>query len=421
MKILERGTKLQRKLFLIIFIGLLLTLERYYIGIIPFIDKWFLPISFVILVICLFFLYIIIFISMLIQLFKKFVLNKRFFEKTTINKYFGKYALGLLGTIVGTFFLFWLFILNPYYKVEIVNKSNLDIEGAYISTSFSNELPAPNFGLIKSGNSETLRFKNIEEFPNTFYRKISLTYYMDDVPYEINKKTSFLRTKFIIDGKHYYKSDLNCEHSFDIKEINGKNIWIEKFNFCDKLLKNYTINIVDAIQDGATTHLLINTPKKYRIKKAQRILYWYPSIWSKMEDDLIQYIRFDDFLFQTTENLRVLSPSEAQKETLEGRTYNNVIQYSNIDYNNYDLSFFKNIDEKRFRKSLESHLLNYANKEDEINKWLQYSKKYSKGAFLDKSNEFFSLDCYDVYIKITFDSETGDFIRVLHDEIQIGN
>jgi len=428
MQKLERQVIIQNKILFILFIGLVLAAERYYVGIIPFTDGWILPVVFLISIICLIVLQFLTF-SLLAFQFSKKVFQKKKIEKST-SKHIKKYVFSVFVSIGVFFFLVWFSLFNGYYKVEVINKSTQNAENIAISTSFtSDQISGLNLGSLTSHTSKTWSLKNLEDFPQTFKRKMTLKFKIGNEQKEISQQTSFLRTKFTIDDKHNFTSDLNCEQSIDLnyKAIDGQDRLLTTINLCDKSLEKYTIDI-ERFDDNNGAYIIINTPRDLRIKKAERILYWYPSIWAKQDDDLIQFIRLDDFLFQTTEQLRILSSSEAQDELLKDGTDNNVIYYSNIKLRDNDMSFFQNIEKKAIKKSIDSELkrpsfnyLNIENKQYEKEKWLKYPEEYTKGMFLDKSNDIFEVNCFDVYVKITFDNEKADYVRVLHQEKNIGN
>lgn len=426
MQLLQKGIKIQKYLFSILLIGLILSLERYYFGAIPFTSGYLLPIIFSLVYISLLFLYILVLFLITFQICR--VLFKKKSLKN-ILPYVLKFTVGLTLSI-------GILVLNLYllcfHKIEIHNQTNQLAKDITITTSFTSrvndEISGLIIGEIKSKSSETWDLINLEDIPFiTPNQKLTLGYKIGNQQKTETKQTSFLRTNFIINGKSNSNLDIDCNTELNYKEVNKKNTLITTVNLCDNLLKKYTIDI-DRFDDSNGAYLIINTSKNYQIKKVERILYWYPSIWSKQDDKLTQYIRLNNLQLQTTENLKVLKPVDAEKEIMVFSTNNNVILYNDPKVNSYDLSYFRDIDKKMITTEIEYELnndvdiyLNEKNKQFEKDRWLQYSKEYSKGVFLDESNNNFDINIFDIYLKITFEGESGDYVRALHQDIIIGN
>jgi len=423
MKYLLIGIKLQKYLLFLLLIGFALSLERYFIGVIPFTDSYIIPSIIMVYFSCSLILYICVVILILFQTLKKVF----FVSDISSKKFFIKYSIGILIWLCSLPFFFYLL---THHKVEIINNAKENITNIRISTSFTSQIDdkmaGMNLGNIEKNNSKVWELINLEDHPySMFKREITLKYNISNDQKQLQKRTSLFRTKFIIDNNA--KLNINCETQLNYIEINNKPILTTTINLCQSLLKNYTIDI-ERFDDSNSSFLIINTPKQYKIKKVERIIYWYPSIWSPPEDNLIQYLKLSDLLFQTTENLRILNTRETEDEILSNETYNNVFFYSDIDQKKYDLNFFSNLEKDKILKSIKSKLntpkesyTNYSNSQNERGKWLNYLEKYSKGDFLNISNEMFSTDYFDIYLKITFEGESADYVRVLHQVRNIGN
>ena len=426
MQLLQKGIKIQKYLLFILLIGLILSLERYYIGAIPFTSGYLMSIIFSLVYTSLLFLYIFVLFLITFQIFRVLLKKK---SLKNILLFAIKFTLGL--TLSIGILVFNLYLLR-FHKIEIHNQTNQLAKDITITTSFNSrvndEISGMILGKIKSKSSETWDLINLEDLPFIMpNQKLTLRYKIGNQQKTETKQTSLLRTNFIINGKFNSNLNIDCNIGLNYREVNNKNTLITTVNLCDNLLKKYTIDI-DRFDDSNGAYLIINTPKNYQIKKVERILYWYPSIWSKEDNKLKQYIRLNNLQFQTTENLKVLKPVDAEKEIMEFSTNNNVILYNDPKVNNYDLSYFRNIDKKTITAEIEYKLnndvdiyLNEENKQFEKDRWLQYSKEYSKGLFLDESNNNFDINIFDVYLKITFEGKSGDYVRVLHQDIIIGN
>ncbi len=238
-----------------------------------------------------------------------------------------------------------------------------------------------------------------------------------------------------------------CTDKVNEISINGKEKLILTINLCEDRLKKYTIE-TDVLDIGSEDKFIrINTPKEYKIKKVERILYWYPTIWSsekiKTKYSLVQYIQLKDLQHQTTEILDVIKKDTNVDSEIDSHfdqrhltygnhiddnsdedkiyynnhynTYDNVFLYTTPNINKLNLKRLKQLNKQRLKKSLS--LL----KTEEKNEWLKYLSMFRKGIFFDRSNRIFELHYFDIYIKITFQGEKGDYVRVLHQKRQIGN
>lgn len=235
--------------------------------------------------------------------------------------------------------------------------------------------------------------------------------------------TVFLLITFILGDTPETTDSADTYREWQYNELDGGGAMGDEINLTDATLSKDTIEIYEP--DIATTHLQIITPDKYQIKKAERILYWYPCVWSNIEDELLQFITVQDLLFPTTEKLQILSPTEAEEKTFESGTYNNIIAFNHPIENDYDLSFFRSISTAQLKqgviKTLEQQGIN---DKREKSKWMSYLELYKKGEFDPNSmrgGEMFDVSYMDVYIRITLEGKKGDIVRVLHWKHIIGN
>lgn len=399
---------------------IILSMELYFVGILPFPGGNVLFALFVLLFILLFLLYIfLLFVALPWAFF-----NKKKIKLALLPRLYGlRIVFGMLAWLVCMIVV----VFQPYHRIMVVNKTNGFIDNITFKTSFTSNAEMLWHPILGVNKSTVFDLKNLEnESPITLYRKIVINYTVDNKHKSVSKKSSFLRTKVVIrDHSKSNPKNISCKNSMSYKKINDKLVLVVNLNLCSKLLETYTINLID-FETSSDSYLIVNTPYDYKIKKAERVLYWYPSIWSKADSHLLQYTKLRDLQYQTSEDLIILSTEGAEKLQLGSNTYGNVIQYINHYNIDYELDIFKNITKNELNKNLKTELNRAKQGENpltdvEKQEWMRYLNQYSKGDFLVDNRELFRVDCHDVYLKITFQGENGDYVRVLHKEIHIGN
>ena len=156
------------------------------------------------------------------------------------------------------------------------------------------------------------------------------------------------------------------------------------------------------------------------------MLHWYPSVWSDMDDDLLQYTKLTGMRYETTDEMKVLSVDEERFVTSPDVMYGNVIGYVSPNRADYDLSVYGDVSKDEVVEQLMVELKKpksgYQSLTDaEIGQWMGYMDEYAMGKFLNDEGSRFSVDYFDIYLRVTFEGDDGDFVKVLHSWVHVGN
>lgn len=166
-----------------------------------------------------------------------------------------------------------------------------------------------------------------------------------------------------------------------------------------------------------TLNLKIQTDAQ--IVKAEKLSYYYPTMWSDIDDDLIQFIYLYDQEAVVKEELNV---------------DNNIIQYPVGSSQNRSLveNNFRNITREEAMRSIENVPYTYQKRKrtpsyelenwsEEVDKWKKIASKLKKGDFVTPPNEPFSYDPETIELVVTFKDKNREFTKTFTDLVIIGN
>lgn len=166
-----------------------------------------------------------------------------------------------------------------------------------------------------------------------------------------------------------------------------------------------------------TLNLKIQTDAQ--VVKAEKLSYYYPTMWSDIDDDLIQFIYLYDQEAVVKEELNV---------------DNNIIQYPVGSSQNRSLveKNFRNITQEEAMRSIEnvpntyqkrkrSHSYELDNWSKEVDKWKKIASRLKKGDFVTLPNEPFSYDPETIELVVTFKDNDREFTKTFTDLVIIGN
>lgn len=169
---------------------------------------------------------------------------------------------------------------------------------------------------------------------------------------------------------------------------------------------------------GDSLKIKIETDAK--LIKAEKVIHYYPTMWAGPGDDVLQFI----YLF----NLECT-------DTLALSIYDDVINYPARLKRTESLlnEFFGNITRDQLLSSIElvpveyekkGTLLSYAGTtpwEADEKVWKRIARKYKSGEFITEPNEPFDISPYEIDLVVTFKGEKGEFTKIFHDEVYVGN
>ena len=158
-----------------------------------------------------------------------------------------------------------------------------------------------------------------------------------------------------------------------------------------------------------------------QIVKAEKITHFYPTIWSGLEDDVIQVIYLFDMEY---------------KDVLPLSVSDNTIEYHPEAYGSLKAinAHFDAITQNQLLAAIKQVPNEYKNKGTlmgyeyetkswnvDMKVWNKIAKKYTPGEFTNAENEPFEINPYEIELVVTFKDKNGEFTKVFRDEVVIGN
>ena len=412
--------KVHRFLLCALLLLIILMLEVYFIDILPFIGGNVLLVVFLVLsVFFLLFYLILLLVGLPCALFNK--------TKVATAELPKQYGLRFVGGVVAWLFSLAIIVFQPFHKVEVVNKTSGAIDNVVCNASFENSAvkkPLESLGVNKTKNFTLRGLGGLIDI--VYGNKVSVIFLQADKQKWMSRRSSFLRTKVVIrDYTASNPKEMDCEETmldyfFDFQYDMTMNV-----NLCNELMDKDTIAL-SYISNSPVGYIVLNTPYENRIKKVERVLHWYPSVWSGMGDNLMQYTKLTGLKYETTEEIKLLTLEEERKVTSKDITYGNVIGYKGPYRSDYDLSIFEDVSGNDVMKHLRAELNKPKRGYEpltnaEIDKWMGFLDEYDKGSFLNDGREHFRVHTHDIYLRVTFEGDDGDFVKVLHNWVQVGN
>ncbi|NLZ95018.1 MAG: hypothetical protein GX921_04230 [Bacteroidales bacterium] len=411
--------KTHRFLLGALFLLIILSVEVYFIDIVPFVNGERLLVAFLALSLLFLLFYLILLLVGLPWAF----FNKMKVSAAGLPE---RYGFRFVGGLFAWLSVLTMVVFQPFYRVEVLNKTGGDIGNVMCSASFGNGVakkPLESLGINKSKSFTVRGLGALGNF--AFDDKAVVKFLQNDKLKWVSGKSSFLRTKVVI--RDYSVSNpkaMDCEE--DVYDFHsGGGGMTMGINLCSEWMEMDTIAL-SYVSNSSIEYIVVNTPYENRIKRVERVLHWYPSVWSKMDDDLLQYTKLTNLKYVTTDEMKVLNLEEERYVISPDVIYGNVIRYVNPNRADYDLSVFKAISKDEVVEHLRTQLNKSKKGYDpltnaEIEQWMGYLDGYDKGSFLNDDWHHFRVHYYDIYLRVTFEGDDGDFVKVLHNWVHVGN
>ncbi len=411
--------KIHKYLLGALLVLIILSLEVLFVDILPLIDGRILFIMYLVLSL----LFVLFYIILLLVGLPWALFNRKRVAAAGLPH---RYGLQFVGGVLAWLLCLVTLAFQPYHSVEVVNETDDAIDNLRLDASFRKGASEKLVGSVGANKSASFIIKSLEDFEGlTLDRKLFVKFLQGGKEKWRSKKSSFLKTTMIIgDFSPSNPLEMNCdENVFYHFTDKGYEMTVD-MNLCRELMEEDT-TAISYLSNSPISYIVLKTPFLSRIKKVERVLDWYPSIWSELSADLLQFTKLDGLKYQTVDELKVLSFDEERDLEVGEYTFGNVIAYENPYRADYDLSCFKNISKEDVMKHLVAELNNpdsyRETSADQKQQWIDYLDDYSEGDFLDDDKGLFRVDYFDIYLRVTFEGDDADFVKVLHNWVHVGN
>lgn len=396
----------------------ILSVEVYFVDIVPFINGEWLLVGYLALSL----LFLLFYVGLLVVGLPWALLNRRKVAAAGLPKGYGLWFVWGLFT--------WLSVLllvafQPFYKVVVVNDTEGDIGNVVCSASFGSGVARVPLETMGRHQLKVFAVKGLGAFGNFILDDKAVVKFLQHGKQKwVSSESMFLRTEVVV--RDYSASNpkaMDCgQDVYDYYSGAGMTMGI---NLCSEWMEMDTIAL-SYISNSPVGYVVVNTPYENRIKRVERVLHWYPSVWSDMDDDLLQYTKLTGMRYETTDEMKVLSVDEERFVTSPDVMYGNVIGYVSPNRADYDLSVYGDVSKDEVVEQLMVELKKpksgYQPLTDaEIGQWMGYMDEYAMGKFLNDEGSRFSVDYFDIYLRVTFEGDDGDFVKVLHSWVHVGN
>ena len=194
-----------------------------------------------------------------------------------------------------------------------------------------------------------------------------------------------------------------------IIDINNSEAQFDTFNAHEIIGSNYAVN----------NPLKIKMKSDADIVKAEKITYYYPTIWAGKNDKVMQFVYLFNLSYKDVIPLKIVDG------IIDYPVRDNVIDKKYWDY-------FESITKEQMLASIDSVPDAYDHKNTsliyESNSWQLESKiwkrianKYKVGELTDETNEPFDVDPYEILLVVTFCKGDRTFTKTFCDEAVVGN
>ena len=272
--------KTHRFLLGVLLLLMILSVEVYFIDILPFLTGDRLLLAFLVLSL----LFILFYVILLLVGLPWTLFNKRKVTEAGLPRRYGlRFAGGLLAWLLSL----TIIAFQPFHKVEVVNITDGAIDNIVCDATFEKSATKKPFKSLDKNKSKSFTLRSLGGIGNLIYdNKVSIEFLQGNKQKWISKRSSFLRTRVVI--RDYTTSNpktMDCEQTmldylFDFEYNMTLNV-----NLCNELMQQDTIAL-SYISNSPVGYIVLNTPYENRIKKVERVLHWYPAVWSKMDDSL---------------------------------------------------------------------------------------------------------------------------------------
>lgn len=190
------------------------------------------------------------------------------------------------------------------------------------------------------------------------------------------------------------------------------------------------INGYEAI-DSFDAHEIIsvnyagNDPLKIKLKsdadivKAEKTIYYYPTIWSGTNDKVMQFVYLFNLGCKDVMSLKI------DDGIMDYPVSNNIVDSKCRD-------FFESITKDQMLASIDSIPEAYNHKktsliyesyswQSESKVWKRIANRYIVGELTDEANEPFDVDPYEIMLVVTFCKGDSTFTKTFCDEAVVGN
>ena len=189
----------------------------------------------------------------------------------------------------------------------------------------------------------------------------------------------------------------NLSKSINLKDVKDSITWI----YVDGLNECFSIN-----EDQGN----LSIDSKYKLLGAKLIINFLPTIWSDMEDNVLQYIQFPSFMSVGITDVPIDS----------GQTV--LLLYKNLSSLPENVrSYMSGITKEDLLASLEANEFEIEVPEAEKRTWKKYISEYKPGMFLEEDNGKFDVNPGSFVLQLTLKGKKGIHVVNLCDKIIIGN
>lgn len=306
----------------------ILSVEVYFIDIVPFIDGNWLLVGYLALSL----LFLLFYVGLLVVGLPWALLNRRKVAAAGLPKGYGLWFVWGLFT--------WLSVLllvafQPFYKVVVVNDTEGDIGNVVCSASFGSGVARVPLETMGRHQLKVFAVKGLGAFGNFILDDKAVVKFLQHGKQKwVSSESMFLRTEVVV--RDYSASNpkaMDCgQDVYDYYSGAGMTMGI---NLCSEWMEMDTIAL-SYISNSPVGYVVVNTPYENRIKRVERVLHWYPSVWSDMDDDLLQYTKLTGMRYETTDEMKVLSVDEERFVTSPDVMYGNVIGYVSPNRADYE-------------------------------------------------------------------------------------
>lgn len=183
----------------------------------------------------------------------------------------------------------------------------------------------------------------------------------------------------------------------------------------EEVFDAHNLICTDFIGESLKIKILSNA----EIIKAVKITSYYPTIWSGMHDELIQFIYLFDLGYKDVHPLIVengiieypaygLGAEAALKDHFRRITKNQIF------------SSIRKVPSEYERKT--AHLIfEYNSWQSEKATWDEITREYAPGDLTNTDNSPFEIEPYEIDLVVTFKGGKCEFTKTFHDEAIIGN
>ncbi|MEN9547697.1 MAG: hypothetical protein RIR12_288 [Bacteroidota bacterium] len=245
------------------------------------------------------------------------------------------------------------------------------------------------------------------------------------------------------------KCNIETSDLITYSDENGEEMYylFYKYAICDSLLIEDTIDMnfyTSSHEDIQNSFISFELPKGYQVNKIERITNFYASIWNDSQN-VGQFLKLNNSKYTTKIDLPFLNKKKLKRKTDE-KTSNNSRRasiklraaYKNL-LNAKVLIFYPNLKSnyvirKEFNRIKKQDLIEYINEEMRASKhliepeqyiptknaWLSFVKQYKPGEFLRYFGKF-SVDYFEVYLKLSINFNGGNIDKFLKYNIHVGN